>query len=405
MKNKMLKFFNNIVARLIAINISYGILDIFLTSFLISYIMRSFENQMVGVAVFYIFWAIMITLGFYLAGDRTKRGNKMAVFRVSILLRICACIILGTCSLNLPIVILVASVLGLADGAMNLPWHNIISEKLSKPQLIKYTGYRQSVAHIMRVVLPMLVAMLITASSYSVMVWMVVPFSVFSFLLSFSVKSAPASSNGLKMKSYLAKCRTNAFNRKLFFCEFVRGLSVDRLLIVMPMLIVYFMHTDFALGWVQSLSSVAIIVSSAFIGRFLTLRGFPMLLTIASVSMLGSVLLFLCLHTVPSLVIYMLVYSVAGRVFFQLLEMNMTNGSNYSALNRENKVEYFISRECCLNLGRAFNCIVLLVIGLLGGGAHALGIMSLIMVIITAFVAVLGVSVSRDVYNATRRGR
>ena len=173
----------------------------------------------------------------------------------------------------------------------------------------------------------------------------------------------------------------------------------------MPMLIVYFMHTDFALGWVQSLSSVAIIVSSAFIGRFLTLRGFPMLLTIASVSMLGSVLLFLCLHTVPSLVIYMLVYSVAGRVFFQLLEMNMTNGSNYSALNRENKVEYFISRECCLNLGRAFNCIVLLVIGLLGGGAHALGIMSLIMVIITAFVAVLGVSVSRDVYNATRRGR
>lgn len=402
MKNKIASFFNNIVTRLIAINISYGILDIFLTSFLISYIMRSFENQMVGVAVFYIFWAIMITLGFYLAGDRTKRGNKMTVFRVSILLRICACIILGTCSLNLPIVILVASVLGLSDGAMNLPWNNIISEKLSKNQLIKYTGYRQSVAHTMRVVLPMLVAMLITASSYSVMVWMVVPFSMLSFLLSFSIKSVPASNNGLKMKSYLAKCRKNAFNKKLFFCEFVRGMSVDRLLIVMPMLIVYFMHTDFALGWVQSLASVVIIVSSAFVGRFLTLRGFPMLLTISSAFMLGSVLLFLSLHTVPSLVIYMLVYSVAGRIFFQLLEMNMTNGSNYSALNRDNKVEYFISRECCLNMGRAFSCMVLLVIGLLGGGANALGIMSLAMVILTVLLAFLAVSVSRDIYNATQ---
>ena len=80
----------------------------------------------------------------------------------------------------------------------------------------------------------------------------------------------------------------------------------------------------------------------------------------------------------------------------------MTNGSNYSTLNRDNKVEYFISRECCLNMGRAFSCTVLLVIGLLGGGANALGIMSLAMVILTVFLAFLAVSVSRDIYNATQ---
>lgn len=393
----MKKILNNIISKLIVINVSYGILDIFLSSFLISYIMQSFSNQIIGVAIFYIFWSLMVWIGFVTAGDFTKRRNKMNVFRVSIILRIVACVILGLCDLNMSIVIMVASIMGLADGAMNLPWHNIISEKLSKSQLIKYTGYRQSVSYLVKVTLPVILGALLTASSYSIMVWMVIPFSILSFIVSFAVHSASSSNEPVALRKYARQCRKCKFTRRLLLTEFLRGLSFDRISIITTMLIVYYMHTDFALGWIKSLQSLCVIMAAAVMGRFLTPAWMPRLISYTTVGIVLASLIFLFVPTTPVLIAYLLIYIVAEKIFFQLLEMNVTNASNYNRLNRCNKIEYFVVRESALCTGRILNQLVLLAIGLLGGGVNQIIIMLIIMVLMTVPIAKLSISVCHSI--------
>lgn len=399
----MKKIWNNIVSKLIVINISYGILDIFLSSFLISYIMRSFDNQIVGVALFYIFWAATVWAGFVAVGDWTKRKNKMNVFRISILLRIAACIILGICELNMPVAILVASILGLSDGAMNLPWHNIISEKLTRQQLIQYSGYRQSVSHLAKVTLPVLIGALITASSYTVMVWLVIPFSVLSFLVSFTVQSKPTSTQPVRLRPYARRACQCRFTRRLLWAEFLRGLSFDRITVMMTMLIVYFMHTDLALGGVKSLQSLFMIVMGIILGRFLTPAGFPRLIALADFCIVAVSLIFFAMPTTAMLITYLLIYTVAEKIFFQMMEMNMTNGSNYNTLNCRHKIEYFITRESTLNLGRIVNLLGLLVIGLMGGGVNAVIIYLVAMVLLTIPLARLSIGISCDINKKNPR--
>lgn len=395
----MKRFLSNIISKLIVINISYGILDIFLSSFLVSYIMRSFTNPIIGVAVFYIFWAMAIWLGFVFGGAWAKRRNKMIVFRGSIILRITACMILGLLPLNMPVVIAVASTLGLADGAMNLVWHNIVSEKLTKQQLIQYSGYRQSVSHTAKMVLPVLIGALITVSSYTMMVWLVIPFSILSFLVSFALQSHPTSNTPIQLKKYVARCRKCPVTRKLLLTEFLRGFSLDRISIMMTMLIVYFMYTDFALGSVKSLQSMFIILAGMAFGRFLTPRGIGRVIKVAAFFIVATSLIFLGFQTTPVLIGYLLIYTVADKAFTQMMEMNMINTSNYNELNRKNKVEYFITRETVLTLGRLLNLCILFTIGLLGGASGALIVFLVVLVLMSIPVAKLAISVSQDINN------
>lgn len=396
MKN-LKKLLNNIVSQLIVVNISYGILDILLSSFLVSYIMRSFSNQIIGVAIFYICWTITIAIGFFLAAHKTKCGNKMAVFRVSIILRILACIVLGTIRLNMPVAIFVGCLLGFADGYMNMPWHTILSDKLSKQQLIQYTGYKTSVSHIMKVFLPLIIGIFISMSSYSMMVWLVIPFSLISYLVSFTIHTRPSSCEGLQIRRYFRQCTKDTFTRRLLTAEFIRGMSIDRMSYIITMLIVFVMHTDVALGGVKSVTSLVTIFVSALIGRYLVIKAFPRILTICCSFMIVSTLLFLGLQTAAMLVVYTLVYSVAERVFSQLLEMNVTNGSNYNSLNRGNKIEYFLVREVFLNLGRLSHLVLLLILGLCGGGVLGLTLLALSMVIMAVPLARMSVQNSRDI--------
>ena len=390
------KLLENIVSRLIAVNVSYDILDILLSSFLISYIMRSFSNQIVGVAVFYICWTLTIMAGYILAANRIRHCEKMAVFRISIILRISACVILGTVSLNMLVAVLVGCLLGFASGYMNMPWNNVLSEKLSKEQLIKYFGYTTSVSHILKVFMPLLIGMFIDLSSYSTMVWMVVPFSVLSYIISFTIDSRATSRRG-QIMVYLHKCRKDNFTKRILTAEFIRGMSINRLEHVITMLIVYVMHTDVALGAVKSATSLAIILVSACMGRFLTIRVFPRPLTICCGFMILSALLFLGLQTAAMLVVYTLVYSVAERVFSQLLKMNMVNASNYNQLNRTHKTEYFLVREIFLNIGRMTHLLILLIIGLCGVGMMGLMILALSMVLMAVPLARLSIQNSRDI--------
>lgn len=393
----MKKLLNNIVSKLIIINISYGILDIFLTSFLVSYIMRSFSNPLVGVGVFYIFWSLTVCLGFVLVGDWTKRGNKMTVFRASIVLRIAACVILGCIPLNLPVAIGVATLLGLSDGAMNLPWHNIVSEKLSRQQLIQYSGYRQSVSRILKVVLPVIVGALINLSSYTMMVWMVIPFSVLSFMMSYQVQSRATSHSPLNLKSFFQKGMRCRFTRILMLAEFLRGICFNWLGTIMTMFVVYFLHTDLALGTVQSVQSLFIILIGFAIGRFLTPPRMPRLTLWGAGCIVLAAMIFLTMPSSATLIACMLIYTIGEKLVYQLMEMNVINGSNYNPVNKKNKVEYFIIREGALNVGRIMCLGVMLIMGLMGGGLGALIWLFGLMAMGTIPVAMLSGWVSRAV--------
>lgn len=391
------KIFGNIVSKLIVVSISYGILDILLSSFLISYIMRSFSDQIVGVAIFYICWVITLTSGFVLAANKTKRGNKMAVFRVAIILRIIACIVLGTIPMNMTIAVLSGCLLGFADGYMNMPWHNILSDKLNKQQVIQYNGYRTSVSHTMKIFLPIIIGTFISLSSYSMMVWLVIPFSVLSYLVSFTISDTPTSRNGVQIAGYFRKCIRDGFTRRQLMSEFMRGLSIDRMQYIITILIVYIMHTDIALGAVKSAASVAMIFAGIILGRFLTMRAFPRLFTVCCIFLIAGTLLFLGIPTATTLVVYTLVYSVAENIFFRLLDMNVTNASNYNKLNRTNKIEFFLVREIVLNSGRLLNLFILLILGLCGVGVFGLTVFTLCMALAAIPVARLSIQISRDI--------
>lgn len=358
------------VKLLLAFDAVRKVSDLYLSTFLVSFIMRTAVYEIISVSMYQLFHYAAIITGFVLIASWVKRKNKILVFGFNLIPKIILLVLIASLHGNVAeYVIPLGLLIGINSAFYWLPMHTMIGEKVGVNNMTKFTGYKNAISGATKILAPVLLGLFITVGSYEQMAVVLLGLCVVEFIMMFFLTpSQHRSKERLDLRGFFNCMMRFPIIRKLFSIEVMRGFTISgTLATVMTMYTVYMFKTDLNLGFFTTLFAVFSIITSYFFGKYAKKSMFPRILFVASMASLFSLAMFVIHTSQITFLIYNLVYSTGMLLLLQISDINAYNLSNAKCVTRDHKTEYFVFRESALAIGRIVGFVVLMYIGVFGG--------------------------------------
>lgn len=343
--------------------------NLFLGTFLVSYIMSLSSEQILSVSIYKLFEYAATCAGFFLIANWCKRYNKSAIFALNQIPKIvllAAIIVLGDSVPNY--VIYLGVLYGLWSAFYHLPMNSMVADKSTRHNVDAYMGAKIASSYAVKVFVPVLFGFFIDTGSFVQVANVLLVISVLElFLLAFLSPSRHRNSGPIDFHGFFRCMRRFAVVRHLFAMEAMRGFGTGLLASVITMYTIYMFKTDLNLGIFTTLFSICSIVTSWLAGRYGKPRYYPyMILGAMFVSLIG-ISLFVWQATQITFLIYNFVYATAIVILDQLCSVNMYKLSKSKCITSNHQIEYLVFRDFALFIGRWIGYVGLMYIGVYGG--------------------------------------
>ena len=343
--------------------------ELFLGTFMISFLMQIATNEILSVSAYKLFEYIATNAGFFLFASWCKRRNKVNVMRLSALPKIAlltAIIVLGNRVMDH--VFLMGALYGLSAGMFYLPMNAMIGEKVPTGLMGYFIGAQNAVNYVTRIVVPVVLGFFINTGSYISVSYVLLGLSIVELgLMMLLTPSRHRNKNPLDYGGFIRCVFRFPVIKKLFAMEFLRGFGDGLLPAVITMYTVYMFKTDLNLGMFTTLFSLCSILSTWCMGRFCHHRRYPIVVSVCMLLTMFGISLFVW-HTSPiTFLVYNFVYATAIVVMDQICKVNMFKLSKSKCVTNNHKMEFFVIRDSALFLGRWIGYVGLMYIGVFGG--------------------------------------
>ena len=296
-----------------------NITDLFLGTFLISFIMHISPSQIVSVGLYRLFEYVALMIGYLAIANMCKRYSKTVVFALNEVPKIALLAILvllgdGAVEYIIPLGMLY----GLGEAMYHLPMSTMICEKTNEESLKLYMGSKTAINYAVRLVIPVVLGFFIDTGSFAQVANVLLILSVLELVLcAFLTPSRHRCKKPMDLIGF-TKCMFRfPVIRHLFVMEICRGFSASMLVTVITMYTVYMFQTDLNLGILTTVFALFSIVSSWILGRYVQVRNYINVLKICLIMLISGMTLFIC-HTAP---ITFLIYNFVYATGFVLLDM------------------------------------------------------------------------------------
>jgi len=345
-------------------SVCHTVSNLFLGTFVISFLMHNAINDVVSVSVYRLFYFFAICVTFILATNWCKNGNKHIVFGMNIIARI---VLLGLIAILGPnatdCVITLGVLYGIFDGFWNLPMYGMVIDNVQSERMVFFIGTKNAIKNIVKILIPVVLGALITIKSLQNVAWIIMGISALEIFMLF--KLSPQKHHKYKrasLSNFWKKIKTNCVLRKIFFSEILRGFAWV-LETVVVMYIVNVFHTDMNLGIWSTVFAICTIIASWAFGRFCSERDFKWVIAICSgLLIFSAVSLIIDVNRVSTL-IYAFAYAVAIEIMNQVCSATTMNLARTKFVTDAYHTEYFVTRDVMLFIGRWIACVSMIYIG------------------------------------------
>ena len=343
---------------LITINAMQKIMIIFLGPFLTTYFIKTSQESIIDLSLYYIFSYILLAFGSLVIAGIVKNKFRLGMFRIGVILNfiyIFTIIILKEEIVNH--LTLISILYGISASTYCFPYNLFIINKIDNNDRIDYTVKSKIVSSIIGVLCPILLGSIITATNYELTAIIILFITFIQILLSFIL--TPESENHLSrfnLKETWNRLKDNEQIRKISIVEFFIGMNVS----------------DGALEVYKNKNDKNIIIVSSIV---------PIL----------SLLILLIYKSNFTIIIYNICYVIFTSLLTVTREVRLFNLSDSYIVDKNNQSEFFAIRECILNSGRIVSYIMLLLAGL----SRSQLILNIVMIILTVSILIMGLNIRK----------
>ncbi len=348
-----------------------NISDLFLGTFLVSFIMHLSASEIVSVSMYKLFEYAATCAGFFLFAHWCKRYNKVAVFALNLIPKIMllmAIILLGDRVVDW--VIPLGVLYGVGAAMYHLPMNSMVGEKVASHMMNRYIGVKNTVIYIVKILTPVVLGIFIDTGSYVDMAYVMLGLTVVELVLSFGLSpSRHKTRRPIDFIGFFRCMMRFPVIRTMFRMEVLRGFGIGLLGTVITMYTVYMFHTDLNLGIFTTIFAIFSIITSWAFGRWGRRKLYPYLLAVAMVVVLVAISIFVWNTTPVTFLLYNFVYATAIVLMEQISSVTIFNLSKSKCITVNHRIEYFVFRDFALFLGRWVGFVGLMYIGVFGGYA------------------------------------
>jgi YQGE family putative transporter len=367
-ENKIQHKLNKIERILISFSVFHGIAQLFLGTFVLSFLIRNSINEFISVSLYDLFFYLAIMLSFVFMIDRCKHGNIKIIFGSHILVQLTLIILIALLGVHAANWVMILGMLyGVQHALYAMAQQQMIIDKVSVRRMMFFYGTDTAVANIVKILIPITLGALITIGSLQNIAWVMVVMGVIEFGL---LVMMPPIENRSTIQSdlvgFMRKSVDTPCIRTLFTAEFLRGLAYE-LETVGVLYIVYVFHTDMNLGAWTTVFALLTAGATWLFGRFCSKRDFKWVIGLCSILMMGAIICLMSDVNRFSTLAYAGTVALGIAMMDQILSVNVLNLAKTKFVTQKYRTEYLAARQIVSFVGRWGGIIALMYIGVFGG--------------------------------------
>ncbi len=261
-----MKIFRRSQKMLIASHILHVILELFISTFLTSYIVSLtpdsvFGNGLINVGIFYVSWFITYPLLNIVVSHFVDKSNRTTMLKIGIIVNAILLTAIVLWGEQISKWLVFAGVLCGISDAFYYSSYLVIKNEINTNETFKeYNLFITILVNLVKIIVPTLLGFIIDFSSYSFASICVIIVTIASFILTFFIKSPKPENSQFEMKKYLLFLKENKDIRKKISYTYLNAVLAgfkNGYKIIVVILTIYTFKTNLNLGIFTSLFSLA----------------------------------------------------------------------------------------------------------------------------------------------------
>lgn len=371
------------------------IMTIFLGPFLTAYFISPSTNNILNIAIYYIFTYAAMALSTLVVAALAEKRNRIKIFRIGIILNfiyILIIILLKEKIINyLPII---SILYGISASCYYFPYNLFIINKAKNTERTNYMVKLFITISVVGILFPIIFGSIITITNYILTAVIVLFISLIQIILSFFITD---NHNGDLEEYNLKKAWLELKkNKQVINClagEFFIGMNIcnGALETVMVILILNSFKTNINLGIITPIATLLSILVVKIYGLIYNKRDDKKVIIISSIIPVISLIIFLILKTNTTVIIYKFSYVIFAEILSLVRKIKIFNLSNSKIVNKSNQCEFNAIREVTLNVGRVTGYTLLLLAGL----TQSAVVLNIVTIILTLSLLVMSINLTK----------
>lgn len=355
----MLSKFTTNYKILFSLRILKSILNNFVDIFLVLYFLTVSSNNILPLGIYKLVAMATVYLVIFLLRNQCKKNTRIIFLRIGIILYFIyflAIILLKEKVTDY--IYLIGLLYGLEEGFYYSVYNTIESDSIENKDRAKYSGSYTALKNIISVIFPLIFGGLINKSGFIVATIFALLIVIIEIVLSNILEDTniPKTSK-TNFKEFKKIMKEHKEFKYLIFSKICSGLTYSEgaLSYVVTIYIIKIFNESVSLGIFTSIFSIISIIIGLLFVKVIKPKYYNFLSGIFS----GLNILFLCIMLINCNFITIVLYNLFGTISKGLndliMEKNTFNLSNKKAIKQEFKVEYFLTIETSLFIGRVIS--------------------------------------------------
>lgn len=339
------------------------IIDLFVSTFLVAYLLTISDGNMFNVALYYI--VNYTALGFFYSLFSTflHKGNKVVFYRCGIIIKCIFLILIALLKENIANYIVPLGLFyGLSSGIYWSSYNVMMNEAISSKSIQKFYGLYNIWGYIISVVAPIALGSIIDSGSFVKTAVYAVIVCLLLFASTFLLVSRKEEGEKLDFKGLIKDIKSQNQGKVFLQCylmTFFNGLRNSTATIITIMIVLTF-NSNVSLGSLSSIMAiVAIFITFLFMKKYNASKS-KIIFSCMFLVCLGVGGIFLDISK-PMIVLFNVLYTIS-----MIVPDNLNSQKRMGIIRVTRKLKYALEHnilaEAFLNIGRVISYIILLVV-------------------------------------------
>lgn len=341
---------------LFGLRILKNILTTFVDSFFVLYFLDVSNSNILPLGIYKLIAVIAIYSVIFLARNFAKSKHRINLIRIGIILDFVYFLtIILLKDRIVDYMYLVGLLYGLEEGFYYSVYNMLESDGITNEERAKFNGSYTAVQSILAIIFPLIFGSLIYTTGFIKSLLLVLVIVVIRIILSFIFKDKNIpKSNKTNMKKYFELTKNDKKFKKLYILDFFNGITYSEgaFSYIVTIYILKVFSNSFSLGVFTSIFSVITCILGIVFAKFIRKEHYETAIRITTIFTIITLCLMIYKCIPLTIVLFNLFQTISKNIISLINCTNRANLSNTEKIQKEFKVEYWLSTETALIIGR-----------------------------------------------------
>lgn len=341
---------------LFGLRILKNILTTFVDSFFVLYFLDVSNSNILPLGIYKLIAVIAIYSVIFLARNFAKSKHRINLMRIGIILDFVYFLtIILLKDKIVDYMYLIGLLYGLEEGFYYSVYNMLESDGIANVERAKFNGSYTAVQSILAIIFPLIFGSLIYSTGFIKSLLVVLVIVAIRIVLSFIFKDKNIpKSNKTNMKKYFELTKNDKKFKKLYILDFFNGITYSEgaFSYIVTIYILKVFSNSFSLGVFTSVFSVITCMLGILFTKFIKKKHYETAIRITTTFTIITLCLMIYKCIPLTIVLFNLFQTISKTIISLINGTNQANLSNTERIQKEFKVEYWLSSETSLIVGR-----------------------------------------------------